>query len=108
MPSRYPEALERFGLVNGQFFSTYHFKNLHWYLNGKKIGYGDLRDEDIMKIHVTITEGETFEGFNVFHGSEYQRRSNPVVVITSGTIEYPQSDHVRPLRHQNVFDGPTS
>lgn len=81
--------LFRFTLHNGQFFGEYRLKNQTWKLNGIKIGFGDLRQEDIDRIQKCLTDDETFEGFNEHHGTEFQQFSNPMIIITSHEIAYP-------------------
>lgn len=80
---------QRFGLRHGQFFAKYRFKNLHWFLNGKEFGFGDLRSIDILNIHDRLNEDDVFEGFNEHHMTQYMQRENPVVRINYVEIEYP-------------------
>lgn len=82
-------ACKRFGLKHGQFFAEYRFSNVHWILNDKEIGYGDLRVEDIIKIHQTLGEDDVFEGFNEHHMTHHMQRESPVVRIRNTSIQYP-------------------
>jgi len=53
-------VLERLGLRHGQYFAFYQFKNLNWYLNDRWIGFGDLREEDLINIIKALKLRETF------------------------------------------------
>lgn len=81
------EIRERFEIYDGQFFAEYRYKNLQWDLNGRKIGYGDLRDEDILRISETLEEGEEFVGWNEHHGGPHQQTNTPMVRITREDIK---------------------
>lgn len=78
------EVLNRFNLRDGQFYAYYAYKNLWWFLDGERIGYGDLRDEDILYISNALSEGEEFVGWNEHHGSRWQQTKTPMVRITKG------------------------
>lgn len=88
------QALERFGLLNGDFFSDSRYTNLWWYLGDKKIGYGDLRSKDIFRIQERLVEGEVFRGYNQHHGSRMQQQENEVIRITSDDIVTPERERV--------------
>lgn len=79
---------ERFVLKNGQFFAYYRYKNLQWELNGEFFGYGDLRDDDLIRIQEELSEYETFKGWNEHHGTEWQQTDIPMVVITHDDIKF--------------------
>ena len=79
----------RLCLNDGQFFSTYKFKNVQWYLNGKRIGFGDLRTIDIIHIGEALTEGEIFEAFNEHHMTPWMQRESPMVRIEHNATTYP-------------------
>lgn len=83
------EVADRFGLRHGQLWAEYKLKNQQWFLNGKKIGFGDLRTSDILRISNTLEEGEVFEGFNEHHGGQFQQRENPMVTIKLHNIDFP-------------------
>ena len=84
------EALcKRFGLRNGMFFATYRLKNQIWKLDGFEFGFGDLREEDIFRIQYELVTGEVFEGFNEHHGSDFQQRKNPMIIIKHHHVKYP-------------------
>jgi hypothetical protein len=85
------DICERFQLNDGQFFSTYARKNLHWFLNGEQFGFGDLREDDIMRIQMRLQQEDVFEGFNEHHMSMFMQRENPVVVIKFNYIGFPQA-----------------
>lgn len=78
--------LMRFGLRDGQFFAFYKYSNLHWFLNSKEIGYGDLRDEDICRIVTELKPGEEFIGWNEHHGSRCQQTNTPMIRIKSDGV----------------------
>lgn len=80
------EIQTRFELFNGQFFAWYRYKNLQWFLDGVYIGFGDLRDEDILRIAVTLEDGEVFVGWNEHHGSPVQQTNTPMVRISNQHI----------------------
>lgn len=80
---------ERFGLKDGQFFAVNRKKNLQWVLNEEPFGFGDLRDEDIQRIQGDLSKGEIFKGFNEHHGTEFQQRKNPVVIIVADGHSFP-------------------
>lgn len=73
--------LMRFGLRDGQFFAYFKHSNLHWFLNDKEFGYGDLRDEDIVRIAEELKPGEEFIGWNEHHGSRFQQTNTPIIRI---------------------------
>jgi len=81
---------ERFGLRNGQFFAYYQFKNLHWHLGEKVVGFGDLREEDVARIQAELRDGEVFFGYHESHGTEHQMRDTPLVFITNKEIVKPK------------------
>lgn len=81
-------ARERFGLTNGQYFAEYRFKNLWWVLNGVTIGYGDLRDEDLKRIHSALEPTDVFLGWNEHHGTQFQQLDLPVVWINHDKIRF--------------------
>lgn len=81
------EYAEKLGLRDGQFFAKYRYKNLWWFLNGVKIGYGDIRDEDILRLTEVLTENDEFLGFNEHHGSDHQQRDLPMLRITKDAFQ---------------------
>jgi hypothetical protein len=84
------EVRSRFFLNNGQFFAYNSRKNLWWYLNGERFGFGDLREKDILLIRLLIEPGEVFEGFNEHHLTEWMQRESPMIRITAGGgVEFP-------------------
>lgn len=84
------DMLKRFNLRNGQFFAYYAYKNLQWFLNGVHIGFGDLRDDDILHIAVTLEDGEEFVGWNEHHGTQWQQTDLPMLKIASMDIKLRQ------------------
>lgn len=76
----------RFGLHDGQFFGYYRYKNLWWWLNGKEIGYGDLREEDIQRISQRLSDGEEFVGWNEHHQTRFQQTRFPMIRILPGEV----------------------
>ena len=77
------EILSKFRLLNGQFFAFYAYKNLQWFLDGCYIGFGDLRDEDILFIQTQLEDGQEFVGWNEHHGTQWQQTKTPMVRITN-------------------------
>lgn len=82
------ELRERFALRNGQFFGHYRYKNLQWELNGQFFGFGDLRDQDIIRIQEELAPDETFIGWNEHHGTDWQQTEVPMVLITNTNIMF--------------------
>lgn len=82
------ELRERFGLFDGQFFAEYRYKNLHWILDGRKIGFGDLRDEDILRIKEELGGHEEFVGWNEHHMTRSQQTDTPMVRITQKGVKH--------------------
>lgn len=82
----------RFGLMHGQFFAENIYKNLFWVLDGKTIGYGDLRAQDLTLILDNLKPGEVFEGFNEHHGSQWQQTPHAMVKIADGVISFPNHE----------------
>lgn len=80
------EICKRFHLRDGVFWGEYRHKNLHWFLNDKRFGFGDLRDSDIQIIHMALEPGEVFKGYNEHHGSSFMQRENPVIEINSTEV----------------------
>lgn len=80
------DIAKRFGLYNGQFFAEYKYKNLWWFLNEEPCGFGDLRDEDILRIKKDLVEGEMFVGWNEHHMGRFQHTDTPMVRITHNSI----------------------
>jgi hypothetical protein len=80
------ELLHRFELRDGQFFAEYRYSNLHWFLNDKEFGYGDLREEDIKRIAARLYVGEQFIGWHEHHGSRFQQTNTPVIRIKSDGV----------------------
>lgn len=76
----------RLGLTNGQVFDEYKYKNLWWILNGLACGYGDLRDEDILRIKEELVEGEEFVGWNEHHGGRFKQTDTPMIRITHNSV----------------------
>lgn len=97
------EACGRLGLRHGQFFAYFKHKNLHWELNGKIIGYGDLRNEDIARIAEVLTEGEEFKGYNEHHMSRTMQRENEVVYIAKDTIDFPPGEEVKSETRRQIY-----
>lgn len=86
--NKHDEMRERFGLRHGQFFAFYRYKNLQWELNGEFFGYGDLRDDDIIRIQEALTEDETFIGWNEHHMTNWHQTDIPMVVITHDNFKF--------------------
>lgn len=80
---------KRFDIYNGQFFAYYAYKNLQWFLNERRIGFGDLREIDILNIMDRLEDGEEFVGWNEHHGSQWQQRDTPMIVIRKGEVFKP-------------------
>lgn len=82
-----------FALRNGQFFANYKYKNLHWSMNGKFFGFGDLRDDDIARIRRDMLADDVFEGYNENHFSDQFRQTpHAMIRITRETVTYPVAD----------------
>lgn len=86
---------EIFNLRDGQFFGEYRYKNLHWFIQHHDqqpilMGFGDLRDEDILFIAENIADGVEFVGWNEHHGTEFQQTKTPMIRITSTDIKFRQ------------------
>ncbi|MCA9367098.1 hypothetical protein KC887_02395 [Candidatus Kaiserbacteria bacterium] len=77
---------DRFGLMNGQFYAYYRYKNLRWFLNDTEFGYGDLTDNQILNISENLGEGEVFRGYNEHHGTRFQQTHLPYLEITKDEI----------------------
>jgi hypothetical protein len=77
------EILNRFNLKNGQFFAFYLYKNLQWFLNGTYVGFGDLREQDVLNISLLLEDGEEFVGWNEHHGTQFQQTDTPMIRITN-------------------------
>jgi hypothetical protein len=99
-----PEACARFGLRDGQFFAHWQKKNQHWFLNGKWIGFGDIRGEDIERIQAELKDGEKFEGFNEHHMSRFMQRENPVICIDMNSVVFPDPIPVTPETRARVYE----
>lgn len=82
------EIAKRLKLSNGQFFADYKYKNLWWFLNGEPCGYGDLRDEDILRIKNELVKDEEFVGWNEHHLSRSHQTDTPFVRIKHNSILY--------------------
>jgi hypothetical protein len=80
------KACTRLGLNSGAFYGSYVYKNLWWELNGKIIGYGDIRTEDIARIMEILGLDETFIGWNEHHGSEHQQTDIPMIKILKDVV----------------------
>lgn len=80
------EIAERFGITNGQFFAEYRYKNLWWFLNELACGYGDLREEDILRIQNELVEGEEFIGWNEHHMGRFHQTDTPMIRITNTQV----------------------
>jgi hypothetical protein len=84
------DECNRFGIFNGQFFATYRYKNLWWFLDKRPIGFGDLRDQDISKIQEELVEGEEFVGWNEHHNSHFHQTDTPMIRISPGEVLHRQ------------------
>jgi hypothetical protein len=80
------DILKRFELRDGQFFGRYLYKNQQWYLNGTYVGFGDLRDDDVLRIATELDDGEEFVGWNEHHGTQWQQTDTPFIRITNQNI----------------------
>lgn len=80
--------LRRFKLTDGQFFAHYRYKNLQWFLDGRRIGYGDLTDDQILYISERLNQDQEFVGWNEHHGGPNQQTNSPMIRITSSDIKF--------------------
>lgn len=83
------DILSRFFLVDGQFFAEQAVRNVHWYLNDRHFGFGDLREANIKTIHLLLEPGEVFEGFHEAHLTQFQQRESPMIRINVGGVTFP-------------------
>jgi hypothetical protein len=83
---------KRFYLRDGQFYGNVdnNKRNLYWYLNDERFGFGDLSPSDILIISSALEPGEVFSGYNERHMTPYMDRENPVVVINCQEVKYPE------------------
>jgi hypothetical protein len=81
---------ERFHLREGQFFAYHARKNLWWYLNDERFGYGDLRESDIFLIQMSLEPGEVFKAYHEAHMTPYMQGENPIIEINSVEVKYPK------------------
>ena len=87
---------KRFELTQSQFFAFPKHKNLHWSLNGKFFGFGDIREVDIRNIQMKLDEREVFEGWNEHHFSELTRQTEkPIIRITHNEVTWPHFESFR-------------
>lgn len=82
------ESLARFRLNDGQYFAEQRYTNLQWFLNGTKIGFGDLRALDLLRISVELYPHEEFVGWNEHHGTDHQQTDTPMVKVTMNKVTH--------------------
>lgn len=99
------ELQARFGLRDHQMRSDNNgrpfTKNQWWYLNEVEVGYGDLSQDDVIRISETLEDDETFVTFNEYDGhtafeayvSPFEFGHRPRLVISSKDIQFPQENN---------------
>jgi len=81
------ELRERFGVIDGHFFSYWFYKNLRLHFGDEEFCFTDLRLEDIERIQAELKPGETITGWNEHHGTRFQQGNTPMVVITHDRVK---------------------
>ncbi len=96
------ELQKRFGLRDHQMRSDNNgfpfAKNQWWFLGGQSVGYGDLSQDDVLRISEELSKGEVFWTYNEYDGLEVrgdfltlvQKCVKPRMKITNGDVEFPQ------------------
>lgn len=101
-------SFERFGLRHGQMHSDNNglpfAKNQWWFLtNGNRvceIGYGDISQDDILRIAQLLNPGETVDTYNEYDGMNAKKKykrpvelgMTPRITITCDDIRFPQDE----------------
>jgi hypothetical protein len=88
-PERRKRTLEeiarlRLGLRNAQFLQDFRFENAVWFLDGKKIGFGDLSNECLLRISNELRKGEEFE-------ARHEVSDKTLVTIKDRKIQIPKN-----------------
>lgn len=100
------DFMDETGLYNGQFFGRNVFKNLHWYLNGEHVGYGDLTAENIENIRDHLTGCDWFTGlweswnFNKPIGTTFPDATERDIAIQITEGEIKSTQYSRRLKEQ--------
>lgn len=91
----------RFGIRSGNVRSDFKgfpfLKNQWWYLNEEYIGYGDLSQDDILRIAMELHDDEKFVTFNEHDGlfaqesdiTPFEAGLKARVIITNKDIVFP-------------------
>lgn len=96
------EVCAEFGLYSGQMRSDVKglpfAKNQWWFLDEVEIGYGDLSQDDVIRIAERLAPGRTFTAFDEYVGmrardediTPFETTSLPRMIITCDDIKFPR------------------
>ena len=103
------EMRARFGLRSGQMREEHNrsnrcYRNKWWIMmiDGVecKFGYGDLNDDDLIRIQEELAEWEQFRAYNEHQWSDWQQIDYPQVMINHNMIFFQEEI-------KKLWEGPT-
>lgn len=90
------EICGRLGLKHGAVWADLEHKNLWWFVDAQKIGYGDLLFSDYKRIQDGLEGDEVFIGYNEHHMSRWMQFENAVIIISKTEVIHPDRVPVSP------------